>query len=93
MIDIETLESRIMAMLVEITGADATDFTPETPLIGAERALKSRELVELLLELEDFAEDDLGVVFDWTSDSAMSERNSIFRTVAALAAHIKGLTA
>ena len=56
----------------------------DTPLIGGESLLDSMKLVELCLALEDKAT-DLGFEFDWTSDAAMSESRSMFRTAGSLA--------
>lgn len=42
------------------------------------------KLVELCLALEDKAP-DLGFEFDWTSDAAMSNSRSMFRTAGSLA--------
>lgn len=58
--------------------------TDDTPLIGGESLLDSMKLVELCLALEDKAP-DLGFEFDWTSDAAMSNSRSMFRTAGSLA--------
>ena len=79
--------------LASITGRAESDFSRETPLLGANSNVKSRQLVELLLALEEFAEDEVGAEFDWTSDSAMSEARSVFRTIGTLVEHIAGLSA
>jgi hypothetical protein len=42
----------------------------------------------LLLAVEDFAKEQLGVNWDWTSDSAMSEARSVLRSVGSLARHL-----
>ena len=55
----------------------------DTALIGDERLLDSLALVELCLRLEDRAV-SMGFEFDWTSESAMSRSQSMFRTVGAL---------
>jgi hypothetical protein len=57
----------------------------DTPLIGDDSLLDSMKLVELCLALEDKAT-DLGFIFDWTSDNAMSKSRSMFRTAGSLAA-------
>lgn len=59
-------------------------LSPDTPLIGSDRALDSMNLVELCLMLED-ASIELGFDFDWTSSEAMSKSLSMFRTVSSLA--------
>jgi hypothetical protein len=56
----------------------------DSPLIGDESLLDSMKLVELCLALEDMAT-DLGFTFDWTSDNAMSNSRSMFRTAGSLA--------
>jgi acyl carrier protein len=60
------------------------ELSPDTPLIGSDRALDSMNLVELCLMLED-ASIELGFDFDWTSSEAMSKSQSMFRTVSSLA--------
>jgi len=67
-------------------------FDESTVLIGPEAALCSRQLVEVLLELEEFSEEELDVEFDWTSDSALSMTRSIMRTIGTLVDHLHGLT-
>ncbi len=57
----------------------------DTPLIGDDSLLDSMKLVELCLTLEDKAT-DLGFIFDWTSDNAMSKSRSMFRTAGSLVA-------
>ena len=55
----------------------------DTPLIGSGSLLDSMKLVELCLTLEDKAT-GLGFEFDWTSDAAMSNSRSMFRTAGSL---------
>jgi len=62
--------------------------TAETVLIGDHKVLDSLGLVELCLRLEDEA-NNLGVDFDWTSDTAMSGNRSMFRSIASLAAEFE----
>lgn len=56
----------------------------DTPLIGSGSLLDSMKLVELCLALEDRAT-GLGFEFDWTSEAAMSNSRSMFRTAGSLA--------
>jgi hypothetical protein len=88
---IELIHTFIQDELSSIAGVERASLTPDTPLLGSGSPLKSRELVELLLAVEEFAEDRMGVRFDWTSDKAMSEAHSLFRTVGSLADHLAGL--
>ena len=81
----------IMDYLCEFGELGRETVGEETKLIGADAAIKSRALVELLLALEDFAESDLGCNFDWTSDQALSEANSAFRSVGSLTDHLHQL--
>ena len=53
-------------------------------LIVGESLLDSMKLVEVCLVLEDLA-DEHGFEFDWTSKTAMSKSQSMFRNVTALA--------
>lgn len=74
----------IIAEVASITDCNPGEIGPDTALIGPQACVSSRELVELLLAIEDFVVQQ-GGEFDWTSDSAMSAARSAFRTVATLA--------
>lgn len=74
-----------VASLVEIPVAELTD---ESELIGGAAILNSRNLVTLLLEVEEFLEDEYGADFNWYSDSAMSDARSQLRTIGTLTALI-----
>ena len=76
-----------------ITEIPLSSLSEQTQLIGSSAVLSSLRLVELLLALEEFAEDTLKLRFDWSSDSAMSEARSSFRTIGSLADHIVRLKA
>ena len=67
------------------------DIEESTALVGGGSTIKSRDLVEFLLAVEDFATDELNVEFDWMSDSALSSNRSIFRTPKSLAEHLDKL--
>lgn len=58
--------------------------TEVSSLIGSDSALDSMKLVELCLALEDVASDQ-NFEFDWTSNSAMSRSQSMFRSIKSLA--------
>ena len=74
----------IIKLVSEIAEGSGQEITFDTSLIGEGRALDSLGLVELCLRLEELAADE-GFDFDWTSSSAMSASNSMFRTVDSLA--------
>ncbi len=71
-----------------ITGEPAESIKADTVLVGGGRVIDSADLVMLLLSVEDYAREELGAHFDWTSDSAMSEARSVLRTVGTLAQHL-----
>lgn len=87
----EKIEEFLKNEVSALTGTPAGSVSAETVLVGAGRVVDSADLVMLLLSAEDFARDELGVHFDWTSDSAMSEARSILRNVGALARHLSEL--
>lgn len=76
-----------------ITGEAVANLSEQTRLIGSNAVLSSLRFVELLLALEEFSEDTLHLHFDWTSDTAMSEVRSSYRSIGSLADHIAGLKA
>ena len=57
----------------------------DVPLIGEGGVIDSHSLVELLIALEEFIEDQYSAKFDWTTDRAMSAKLSPFRTPQSLA--------
>ena len=85
----DTIEQFLRDEVTSITGN--SNVTGDTVLIGTGRVVDSADLVMLLLSAEDFARDELGAHFDWTSDSAMSEARSVLRTVGSLAKHLSEL--
>ena len=85
------MDSLIAQLLAEITDRPAGSFTRDVPLLGTNAAIRSRELVELLLAVEDSLERDFGKSFDWSSDQAMSAANSRYRTVGSFADHLVSL--
>ena len=52
-------------------------------LLGDASLLDSMSLVELCIQLEDYASNE-GFEFDWTSDSTLSQSKSMFKTVESL---------
>ncbi len=83
--DILPKVSKIVADILELS---EDQITNDTILLGDDSKIKSRELVEILLELEDFMEEEYSVEFDWSSNSAMSEANSNYKTVQTLSDHL-----
>jgi len=85
------VEAFLRDELASLTGADPKSINSETVLVGQNRVLDSADLVVLLLAVEEFAQEKMGVTWDWTSDSAMSEARSVLRNVGALSYHLAGL--
>lgn len=83
--DIQKFISDEVSILV---GASEAEIDADTPLIGHSRVLDSADLVVLLLAVEDYARENLGFDWDWTSDSAMSEARSVLRNIGSLAEHL-----
>jgi acyl carrier protein len=84
-----TVEEAIKFINVFISEAleqDTVDakITKDMPLIGGTNAIDSMKLVELCLALEDKAS-EIGFEFDWTSETALSQSRSMFRSIQALA--------
>ena len=88
MITKNKISNFIISQLKTICKSNPQTFSENTHLIGEQRSIKSVELVELLLSLEEYVEDKLNVEFDWSGDTAMSERRSILRSVDTLSQHI-----
>jgi len=80
--------AKIKSLLVELGDLSEAEINEETALIGPGATIKSRVIVEILLALEEYAEDELDAEFDWTSDSAISIERSVFRAVGPLAKHL-----
>ena len=84
----EEVEKFIIDEVSMLIGDTISPVTAATPLIGANRAVDSADLVVLLLAVEDYARDNLGFDWDWTSDSAMSEARSVLRNIGSLSEHL-----
>ena len=85
----ERVQQFLVATLISLTQSEketaALVIDVNTPLIGDHAVIDSRALVELLIALEEFLEEESGATFDWASDRAMSAANSPFKTSASLA--------
>ncbi len=79
----EIVVSVIIDALEKAEIEDEILVTEKMQLIGGESLLDSMGLVEVCLALEDIA-DEHGFEFDWTSETALSKSQSMFRTVATL---------
>lgn len=91
MVGYDEVEAFIRQEIAAMTGMGEDTITRDTVLVGSGRVVDSADLVMLLLSVEEFARDQLGVSFDWTSDSAMSEARSVLRNVGTLSSHLSDL--
>lgn len=89
----EEIEKFLREEVASLTAVGPDAVTANTVLVGADRVVDSADLVMLLLAAEEFAHERLNAVFDWTSDSAMSEARSTLRNVGTLARHLTDLQA
>ena len=80
--NIEKSKSIVRESIVKISEGEVVP-TDEMNLIGKGAGLDSLKLVELPY-FEDKAQ-EIGFEFDWTSETAMSQSRSLFRTVTSLA--------
>ena len=85
------IEQYILKELSSICKDTKNSFSANTVLVGEDRAIKSVQLVELLLKIEDYVEKNFNGKFNWENNSAMSETRSVLRSVKSLAAHVAEL--
>lgn len=71
--------------------ADAGEIDENTSLFGEDGLLDSMGLVNLTADVEQQVNDDLGLAIVIADDRAMSQKNSPFRTVGALADYVMQL--
>lgn len=82
----------VLASLQEVF--EQTGMTPpasvgeDTVLVGADAALDSLGVVQLIVEVEQRVEQNHDISVTLANDKAMSARNSPFRTVGVLADHV-----
>ena len=81
--ELNKVEERVFKEIQNVSEDKKSIITKKTPLIGAEGTIDSVDLVDMCLELEDFAV-ELGFEFDWASEKAMSATNSIFKDAGSL---------
>lgn len=84
----DKIRTFLFAAVAALVNVPAVELTDESELIGSSAILNSRDLVVLLLEVEEFLEEEYDAEFNWYSDSAMSDARSRLRTIGTLAALI-----
>ena len=85
------VEEFILNQLSLICKEPEKSFSADTQLVGENRSIKSIQLVELLLKMEEYVEEKFNSEFNWADNTAMSETRSVLRTVESLAKHIVDL--
>lgn len=85
---LKEIEKIIIKELNLICKGNKISFSSKTPMVGPLRAIKSIQLVELLLKMEDYVEKNSNQKLNWADNSAMSETRSVLKTVNSLAKHI-----
>ena len=80
---LENIKKEIFKKIRIASGDKSLKVNDNTKLIGNESFLDSNSLVTLCVDLEEYAM-KLNFKFDWTSDKAMSQSLSIFRTAKSL---------
>ena len=80
----EDVRADVFSKIQKLVDDDCVVIAEDLALIGNGRVLDSMKLVELCLALEDLANEH-GFEFDWSSESAMSNSRSMFRTAGTLA--------
>ena len=83
MYNLKEVEERVFKEIQNVSEDKRAIVNKTTPLIGAEGTIDSVDLVEMCLELEDFAV-ELDFEFDWASEKAMSATKSIFKDAGSL---------
>src|SRR5688500_16639190 len=79
----------LIESVAEIAGESPDSLDAATRLSGARSVLDSRDLVELLLATEDYAQSQFGVRFNWTPRGGAGR--AVFETIGSLAEHVAGL--
>ena len=75
----------IVEALAEVAERDPAELAGDTRLLGEGGTIRSRELVELLLLLDERIEERFHAKFDWAADRSISPNHEPFRTVESLA--------
>lgn len=81
----DKIHNFLMTAVGNLVEIPADELTDASELVGSNAILNSRDLVVLLLEVEEFLEDEYGAEFNWYSDSALSDARSRLRTIGTLA--------
>jgi acyl carrier protein len=78
---VQKIRDFVTSQVAELADKPAAEVTDDEVLVGDGAVLDSRNLVVLMIAIEEFLEEQFGVAFEWYSDSALSGRRSRLRTV------------
>ena len=81
------LEKKILNIIKKTT-ENKQDINLKTNLIGNKAVIDSSGLVQVCISLEELS-NELGFEFDWTSEKAMSNTLSMFRTAGSVIKEFK----
>ena len=81
---IDALDEELAA---SIDGAAAEAATEETPLLGEGAPIDSLGLVSVIVQVEERLASEFGISVSLVDEKAMSQKNSPFRSVGALATY------
>ena len=84
----QMLEQQIHEFLLDF-GFSSDEINDDIMLIGDDAKIKSRDLVEILLIIEDYLDDEHDIEFDWASSNAMSNASSNYRTLGSLKKYVQ----
>lgn len=84
------IDTMVRTAVAGLLGVAAETVTRDDVLMGPGARLKSRDLVMLTIEVEDFMLETFNTEFSWSTDQAMSTARSPFRTVGSLIDYIDG---
>lgn len=85
---------RVTQIVVEALGNALSEFdlqqeaTSESAIYGDDSILDSTALVSMIVDIEDQLEEEFGFVVSLTDEQAISQSNSPFSTVPAMASYI-----
>jgi len=79
----ENIKKEVFKKIKIVSESKTLKVNENTKLIGNQAVLDSNGLVLLCVDLEEYAA-KLNFEFDWTSDKAMSNSFSVFRTAKSL---------
>ena len=89
----KNLETSLLSLLNEFISENEIEINNKininSKLFGSSSIFDSMELVQFIVEVEQFIQDEFGLEIDLTSEKAMSRRTSPFMNIKSLVIFIK----